>query len=222
MLDLLLPVSLAIFAVVGVIGGQDRVLQPQQPRPVADRDAAAPSATPDAQAALEEQLELPLFEDTTPISAPPPFSEGTPVMALDDTDVSNIFSDVELNTVDDSQILYVAPGIDTLHGPVTIEALRDQDAVHIVVAEASETDRVTARLSRNGTDTEILLNGEVVTILANKVTLGPRQVIFAPLAIKQATDRLEVDGDLFVKVQDKPQSNLGRQAALSTHHPSIN
>jgi len=84
---------------------------------------------------------------------------------------------------DDNFTIIVAPGIDTINGPITVTDLAPHESVHIVVAAATEQDRVTARLAASGCDTEVIYRGEVVAILRNLTRLFPTQVVFAPLEI---------------------------------------
>lgn len=99
-------------------------------------------------------------------------------MALDQQQTDTVEVDEE-----DNFTIYVAPGIDTIHGPVVVSDLARHESLHIIVAEATEADRVTARLAANGNDTEVIFRGEVVAILRNLTRLFPTQVIFAPLSL---------------------------------------
>ena len=83
----------------------------------------------------------------------------------------------------DSFTIFVAPGIDTVNGPVQISDLGADESVHIIVAEAFDHDIVTARLAKNGNDTEVIYRGEVVAVLKGLTRIGANQVIFAPMAL---------------------------------------
>lgn len=83
----------------------------------------------------------------------------------------------------DNFTVFVAPGIDTVNGPVEIADLAANESVHIIVAEAFDHDIVTARLATNGEDTEVIYRGEVVAVLKDITRLGPNQVIFAPMTL---------------------------------------
>ncbi len=86
----------------------------------------------------------------------------------------------------DSFTVFVAPGIDTIHGPVVISDLAPNESVHIIVAEAYDHDIVTAQRTANGQDTEVIYRNEVVAILKGLVKLNPNQVIFAPMTLIDA------------------------------------
>lgn len=83
----------------------------------------------------------------------------------------------------DQFTVFVAPGIDTVNGPVIVQDLATNESLHIIVAEATEQDFVTARLAENGNDTEVIYRSEVVAVLQDITRLWPNQVIFAPLSL---------------------------------------